>query len=62
MASSGMGFCRCAWGVVRRARPVGVWMDMTLVAPALPGVTEAGWNVTDAPVGRPVAERVTRLV
>jgi hypothetical protein len=37
-------------------------MDITLGAPALPGVTAAGKNEACAPAGRPVAERVTRLL
>jgi hypothetical protein len=35
---------------------------MVLVAPALPGVTLAGWNEAVAPGGRPVAESVTTPV
>jgi hypothetical protein len=40
----------------------GVWMDMTLTAPALPGVTEAGRKETRAPAGSPVADSVTALL
>jgi hypothetical protein len=37
-------------------------MDITLGAPALPGVTAGGRNETVAPAGKPVAESVTRLL
>jgi hypothetical protein len=39
---------------VREAFCDAVWMLRMLVAPALPGVTEAGENVPLAPAGRPV--------
>jgi hypothetical protein len=37
-------------------------MDITLGAPALPGVTAGGRNETVAPAGSPVAESATRLL
>ena len=51
-------------GAFLRSAPVrsSVWMTMLLVPPETPGVTVAGVNVTLAPSGRPVAERVTGRV
>lgn len=40
----------------------GVRTVMTELAPALPGVTEGGANLTVAPPGRPVAAKVTGCV
>ena len=37
-------------------------MVIVEAAPALPGVTEVGENATVAPLGRPVAARVTDFV
>ena len=37
------------------------WMVITVVAPAVPGVTVGGLNVAVAPGGSPVAESVTTL-
>ena len=44
------------------ARPVDVWIDSSLGAPALPGVTAGGRNDAVAPAGSPVADSVTRLL
>jgi hypothetical protein len=43
-------------------RAEGSWMVSCVVAEELPGVTELGWKLAVAPVGKLLAEKLTGLV